>query len=63
MNIVPEHSFTGGVKLHSSESVPFPPMPLKTMMEMLNVSQKVPKSFLQSVLMSSDDEDTIRKYE
>lgn len=63
LNILPEHDFAGGVQLSAEGMVPFPPMPLKNMVELLNISQKVPKSFLQNVLMSCDDQEKVAKYE
>jgi hypothetical protein len=38
-------------------------MPLDKMMRLLNVSQKVSRAFLQSVLMCCNDKEKIEKYE
>ena len=58
--------FKGSVQFTADspkQNVPYPPMPLQSLMKLLNTSQKITKSFVQMVLMTCEDKQKVSKYQ
>ena len=62
-NVIEEGLFSGSVELSSEHSLPFPPMPVQTLMKLVNVSSKPTKSFTQEALYLCKVEEIAQKYQ